>query len=140
MILFFKRHGWLFIIFTLLCMSTLHLIEFEYFSIYNATFRYLIEAILWMILIFSYMHIQLPIGKHTNMILCSLGNRSYSIYLLHLILGKELLKIHNFSSFGVLFNTTLNVFSVFLVTLIVSDISYRFIERPFMAMRIPYLK
>lgn len=80
MISFFKRHGWPFIIFTLLCMSILHFIKFECFSIYNATFSYLIEAILWMILIFSYMHIPLPLDKHTNMILCDLGNRSYSIY------------------------------------------------------------
>ncbi|MFI3137468.1 MAG: hypothetical protein QX197_11910 [Methylococcaceae bacterium] len=65
----------------------------------------------------------------------------YSIYLLHYMVAKAVLKLYSFAGFGVITDALLNVFLLIMpVTLVVADMSYRFVERPFMAMRGSYFK
>jgi peptidoglycan/LPS O-acetylase OafA/YrhL len=140
-IFIFKTYGWFILAILLVLFTLLFKLELGKVSFFASMPGLLIEALLWSLIILTYMHIPLPVNKYINKFFCAAGERSYSIYLLHLMLGQEMLKHYHFTAFGAITNAVLNtLFIVLPITLLVSDISYRFIERPFMAMRVSYFR
>ncbi|MCK5889460.1 MAG: acyltransferase [Methylococcales bacterium] len=138
---FFKKYGWYFII-LLVCLFTL-LFEQSYgpISLFMSTPGFLLEAILCVGVIFSYLHIKLPLESYANKFLCACGERSYAIYLLHYMVAEVLFEYYYFKEYELLERVFLNTFLLILpATLIVADISYRFVEKPFMSMKVSYFK
>lgn len=137
----FTTYGWPILGALVLLFLLYFRLEFGHITLLHAVPGFFIEAVLWALVILTYIHLNLRLHPRLNRLLCALGERSYSIYLLHFMLGEELLKHIKIEQFGILANGVLNtLFLVLPITLIVADIAYRCVERPFMAMRVGYFK
>ena len=122
-----------------------------YFACFNllakAISGFQIEAVLFAICIVAYLSIELPANKLGKMLtfiqyyLAILGRRSFSIYLLHLMIGTLTLKVYRIEINSELLGVFLNVFLLVLpATLLISEFSYRYIEKPFLNMKARYLE
>lgn len=104
------------------------------------TFSFTIEAILWGVVIYSYTSATIHIKKRLDVILSYLGGLSFSMYLLHLpvyyVIQRKFLPIDP--------NPSMHVIKVMLVvipiTILASAVTYRFIEKPFLGLRVKYAK
>lgn len=104
------------------------------------TLSFTIEAILWALIIYAYVCADISINNKLDKTLSYLGGLSFSMYLLHLpvyyVLQKKGFPIdpsHSMHLMKVIFVTLP-------ITIIISSFTYRFIEKPFLSMRVKYLK
>ena len=143
-VLLIKRYAFLFLLVALLALTA-------YFACFNllakAISGFQIEAVLFAICIVAYLSIELPANKLGKMLtfiqyyLAILGRRSFSIYLLHLMIGTLTLKVYRIEINSELLGVFLNVFLLVLpATLLISEFSYRYIEKPFLNMKARYLE
>lgn len=118
------------------------LLKFAEISMFRGVFGFTVEAILWGLVILSYLDMNIPIPKWLDKTLAKLGELSFSIYLLHLLvfsLVQKLIGIIEFVDSAKL-NAVLNVLLIALpLTLLFSLLTYHVIEKPFMEFRKPYL-
>lgn len=104
------------------------------------TFSLTIEAILWSLVIYSYCTATFSINQRIDATLAYLGGLSFSMYLLHLpiyyILQRKLIPMDT--------NITMHLVKVILVvipvTIMVSAITYAYVEKPFLKLRVRYVK
>lgn len=107
-------------------------------TIKTIPFSFTIEAILWSLLIYGYLCCNFEIPKKIDAIMAYLGGLSFSMYLLHLIVAKVLYKsvlTTPTDGIGYVLNTAIFILPV---TIILSSITYRFIEKPFLSLRVRY--
>lgn len=102
-----------------------------------------IEGLLWSVFIVSYV---LIFNKYTNLLskfIAKIGELSFSMYLIHfviiqIIINKGLFIVLDISPFK---NAILNsVVIVVPITILISLITYNLIEKPFLKLRVKYLK
>lgn len=105
------------------------------------TIGFTVEAIIWGLIIYSYLMLGDPKNNFINKILCNLGIISYSVYLLHTpiifsiaMLAEKYIGFPNQNFYLIKF-----IISPIIVILIAS-ISYNCIEKPFLLMKVKYLK
>lgn len=102
-----------------------------------------IEGLLWAIFIVSYLVIFNSYTNPISKILAKLGELSFSIYLIHfvviqIIVSKGLFFVLDISPFK---NAILSsVVIVLPITIVVSLLTYNLIEKPFLKLRVKYLK
>lgn len=104
------------------------------------TFSFTVEAVLWALVIYAYLAAKISINQKLDAILSYLGGLSFSMYLLHLpvyyILQRKGLSIDP--------SPSLHIIKVIIITLpvtiIASAITYSFIEKPFLKLRVKYAK
>lgn len=101
-------------------------------------FSFTVEAILWSLLIYGYVSMGIIINRTLDSALAYLGGLSFSMYLIHLVVYKALtmtLLPKATSNFDFLINA---IAFIIPVTTIVSIITYTFIEKPFLGLRVKY--
>jgi len=104
------------------------------------TLSFTVEAMLWALIIYAYLAAKTSINAKVDAILSYLGGLSFSMYLLHLpvyyVLQKKGLVIDP--------SPYLHIAKVILIilpiTIIASSITYSFIEKPFLKLRVKYAK
>ncbi|MDO9654425.1 acyltransferase, partial [Enterobacter cloacae] len=103
-------------------------------------FSFTFEAIFWSFLIYGYVTLKFNINQKVDAALSYLGGLSFSMYLFHLAVAKALymtvLSPHQ-SKTGAVINTIIFIIPV---TILVSSITYKFIEKPFLELRVKYTK
>ncbi len=104
------------------------------------TFSFTLEAMLWALLIYAYCSAQFSINQRIDAMLAYLGGLSFSMYLLHLPVYYILLsKVMPMDP-----NPTMHLFKVIFVmlpvTVIASAITYTYVEKPFLKLRVKYTK
>lgn len=103
-------------------------------------FSFTFEAVFWSLLIYGYVTFKVDINQRVDAILSYLGGLSFSMYLFHLAVAKALymtvLSPHQTKA-GAVINTLLFIIPL---TIIISSITYRFIEKPFLELRVKYTK
>jgi len=103
-----------------------------------------IEGLLWAFFIFSYLLVSRYIPRFMSRTLSGIGQISYSIYLIHFIIVHNVIQhnfLFNFSSSNLLISAFLNTILIILpMTLMISFITYTYIEKPFLNMRLKYIK
>lgn len=100
-----------------------------------------VEGVLWAITLLGYLHLASGATGWWSRALCAIGTISYSIYFTHFVVitlvtrRGWLLHAGDDTFTGALLTTTVIVLPI---TLAVSAVTYRFVERPFLAMRVRY--
>ncbi|HEB0916339.1 TPA: acyltransferase [Enterobacter cloacae] len=104
------------------------------------TFSFTLEAIIWSVIIYFYSTASININNKIDSALSYLGGLSFSMYLLHLpvyyVLQRKFLPLDPSPSLHV----AKVILIVIPVTIIASSITYRFIEKPFLGLRVKYTK
>lgn len=99
-----------------------------------------VEATLWALVIYAYLTANFKINKRADTVLSYLGTLSFSMYLLH----RPVYYVIQRNGLPVDSEPMLHILKVVLIvipaTVIASSITYRFIEKPFLSMRVKYLK
>lgn len=120
---------------SLVLMSFYVISEKSSFVIYNLSLT--IEAILWALVAYTYLTMNIKINNHVDKYLSYLGSLSFSIYLIHLPVGRWITKMlseyHSIQD-PILFTTIFIVPAV----LIASSVTFALIERPFINLRKGY--
>jgi peptidoglycan/LPS O-acetylase OafA/YrhL len=103
-----------------------------------------IEGFLWAFFIITYLLVAKYIPRFISKILSGIGQVSYSIYLIHFLIIQIAIK-HNFlfkafPSDLVISALIYTTFVIVPITLIISFITYTYIEEPFLEMRSKYIK
>ena len=103
-----------------------------------------IEGSLWAAFIIFYLVGRLQVPGVISWLLCGVGRISYSIYLLHFIVLQIAIN-HNFcikcSESHLVFSAFVNAgLVIFPLTIVLSILTYTFIEKPFLEMRVVYKK
>lgn len=101
------------------------------------------EGLIWAALIPSYIGIAHYIPGRISHALSSIGLLSYSFYLIHFIVISVFINHKLFYDFGmgIKFNALANtILLAFPIILTVSIITYHVIEKPFLSLRVLYLK
>lgn len=101
-------------------------------------FSFTFEAFGWALLILGYTTLSININKRTDSIIAYLGGLSFSAYLTHLVVAKALymtILTPSPDKMSAIINTVLFILPV---TIIVSMITYTFIEKPFLNLRVKY--
>ncbi|KTI66922.1 hypothetical protein ASV01_11425 [Enterobacter kobei] len=104
------------------------------------TFSLTIEAAFWAVVIYAYCAATFSMNQKVDAALAYLGGLSFSMYLLHLpiyyILQRKLIPMDP--------NPTMHLVKVILVvipvTIIASAITYAYVEKPFLKLRVKYTK
>ena len=128
------------ILFTITCLTYYFSIRLDYKLLMNY-FGFIFEAVMWSILLISYLGI---IGENTgkcSSIFSNLGKISFSIYLLHvpvILTIKKIMTETGYSDFvsSVLFLPLVGIPA----TLLIASITYAAFEKPFMSMKCNYYK
>jgi peptidoglycan/LPS O-acetylase OafA/YrhL len=101
-------------------------------------FSFTFEAFGWALLILGYTTLNININKRTDSIIAYLGGLSFSAYLTHLVVAKALymtILTPSSDKMAAIINTALFILPA---TIIVSMITYTFIEKPFLNLRVKY--
>ncbi|HGL5951631.1 acyltransferase family protein [Citrobacter koseri] len=104
------------------------------------TFSFTIEAAFWALLIYAYCSARFSMNQRIDATLAYLGGLSFSMYLLHLpiyyILQRKLIPMDP--------NPTMHLVKVILVvipvTILASALTYAYVEKPFLKLRVKYTK
>lgn len=108
-------------------------------NLYRLTLGMTVEAIAWSTIIIGYASIFNGQGRTTKLI-AKLGNLTFSIYLLHFFLATKIYEYFINSGYG-LNNSIINfIFYAYIPTLLISIITYKGIEKPFLNLKMSYLK
>ncbi|WP_455818005.1 acyltransferase family protein [Pseudomonas cerasi] len=101
------------------------------------------EALVFSMMILGYQYLNVNIPLAVDKLLYRLGEMSFSIYLLHSLILKILTKNIGFLNVTGFFAPDVIIYSVIVllpVVLMVSGLTYSFIEKPFMEMRVKYAR
>ncbi len=101
------------------------------------------EAIVFSMMILGYQYLNVSIPLAIDKVFSRLGEMSFSIYLLHALILEILIKKIGFFSLTGFFAPDVIIYSVIVllpVVLMVSSLTYIFIEKPFMEMRVKYAR
>lgn len=130
-----------------LMLITIALIGITFFMHMNSQmtksfmpFSFTIEAFFWSLFIYGYVFLNININTKVDKVLAYLGGLSFSMYLFHLAVAKSLymtILTPTSGKMDALFNTA---FFIIPVTIIVSAITYKFLEKPFLELRVKYTK
>jgi peptidoglycan/LPS O-acetylase OafA/YrhL len=119
-----------------------YLLQFDDKNMYKGVLGFTVEGILWGLVILAYLDMNIPIPKLLDKGIAKLGELSFSLYLLHLLvfaLMQKLLGVVDFVDSAKI-NAGLNTLFIGLpATILFSILTYNFIEKPFMEFRKPYL-
>ncbi|WP_338884836.1 acyltransferase [Xenorhabdus sp. TH1] len=129
---------------TMIVIALVGITAFMHFNSQNSPlfipFSFTIEAFFWCLLIYGYVSCNIKIPKKFDMALAYLGNLSFSMYLLHLAVSKAAyLTILNPPKNNIEAVTNA-AFLIIPITIILSIITFKFIEKPFLELRIKYTK
>lgn len=130
-----KRYAFLGILLPIILLTSLFHNRTDSWYVYLS---FTFEAILWGILIVSYLNLSFNINHYVDKTLSKLGEISFSLYLLHLPIAIVVDKM-----FSLPVPQTLNV-SLFLTSfkimfiIAISFFTFHTIEKPFMALRVKY--
>lgn len=106
-----------------------------YTATIGGSFSFLIEGLVFAAIIHAYLSPAIVIPNPLSKGLAFVGERSYSIYLFHLLIGKALVSyLDNYfawSSDSLTFATLTALFVIFPIVLLFSALSFRIIEKPF---------
>lgn len=106
-----------------------------------ATLSLDVEAIVWGLLLAAYLSINIHIPKIINKILKNLGALSFSMYLLHLAIGTAVLRITpDQTSNNSIDRIAFILPAILAPTIIISALTYIYIEKPFLRLKKSYLK
>lgn len=119
-------------------LAFLYLFKFKQPNTFYTSLSFPIEAILWGIVTLCYLYIRLLSFKKVCFCLSYLGMCSFSMYLLHLPIGLMLNKLIGWEN-PVTVSTSLFQ-SMIKTIIIVSIFTFNIIEKPFMKLRIKYIK
>ena len=108
-------------------------------NLYRLTFGLTIEAMAWALVILGYASSFRASGEFSRF-LSKLGNLTYSLYLLHLFFGRQLLERALEKGWGLGSPVFDFLIYAYLPTLALSVVTYMGIERPFQRMKVSYLR
>lgn len=98
------------------------------------------EALSWACLIYAYISFSFKFNRYLDKVLSYLGSLSYSMYLWHLSIGIFVLQALSFPESTNIYTSIKNcAIYIFPATLLVSAVTYHFIEKPFLSMKTAYL-
>lgn len=103
-------------------------------------FSFTIEAFFWALLIYGYLCLRLKMNSRIDAIIAYLGSLSFSMYLLHLPVAQVLymtLQLQTSSKIDAILNSIVYHIPV---TILLSAITYQFIEKPFLSLRVKYIR
>lgn len=137
--LMLSRNYIVFIPLTLFALSflTLLMTQSRYTVIYNS-FGFTAEAILWALIIISYLCINININDKIDSVLAYLGGLSFSMYLFHLPIGIIISRFMKNDMDIAINGFVFSIFIVIPITIAVSSLTYSAIEKPFLEMRKKY--
>lgn len=108
-------------------------------NLYRISLGLTVEAIAWSLIIIGYISIVNGAGKLTKFI-ASLGNLTYSIYLLHLFFSYQTYSYFLERGYGFDNDAYNFIFYAYLPILTLSYITYMGIERPFLQLKMRYIQ
>lgn len=99
-----------------------------------------VEGLLWAATLFGYVQLVAGASGLWSRLLCAVGTVSYSMYLTHFVVLTLLIKQQWFVRVGDSFTGAVltTVLLLLPITLLVSAITYRLVERPFLRLRVRY--
>ncbi len=118
----------------------LYLFRFKQPNVFYTSLSFPIEAILWGIVTLCYLYIRLPSFKKVSFCLSYLGMCSFSMYLLHLPIGLMLNQLIGWESPVTLSTSLFQSMIRTIVIIMVSIFTFNIIEKPFMKLRVKYIK
>ncbi len=98
------------------------------------------EAISWSLLIYGYLTLDININKRLDSVLAYLGGLSFSMYLTHLVVAKALYMTVLSVPHDKLVIILYTAIFIVPVTIMVSSLTFHFIEKPFLGLRVKYTK
>ncbi|MCV2533265.1 acyltransferase [Enterobacter wuhouensis] len=104
------------------------------------TLSFTVEAMLWALIIYAYLAAKTSINAKVDAILSYLGGLSFSMYLLHLPVYYVLQKKGLVIDPSPYLHITKVILIILPITIIASSITYSFIEKPFLKLRVKYAK
>lgn len=136
--IYFKNPLWLVSFFLLYT----YLLKFSEVNMFKGVLGFTLEGIAWCVIILAYLDMKMKIPSLIEKSLTKLGELSFSLYLLHLLVFasfKNQFGIINFAE-SIKYNAVFNTILIGLpITILFSLLTYTFIEKPFMEFRKPYL-
>lgn len=99
-----------------------------------------IEAILWSLMIYGYITLGVRINHRFDALLAYLGGLSFSMYLFHLAVIKALRMTVLPTASSHIETVVIIAFAIIPATILVSALSYKYIEKPFLQLRVKYTK
>ena len=124
----------------IISFSFLYLFTFQKNSVFFVSLSFTIEAFLWGIVTLSYIYLKLPSFKKLNNILSYLGMCSFSMYLLHLPIGMMVNQLIGWSVPNSVSSSLLQSIVRVIFIILVSTFTFKIIEKPFMSLRIKYIR
>lgn len=100
-----------------------------------------VEAVLWGLVIYCYMSLNIRVNKKIDNAIAYLGGLSFSMYLLHLAVGRTIykaLELHIPTTASQ--SITYTLIFVLPASLLASVLTYSFIEKPFLSLKKSYTK
>ena len=116
----------------------MYLFTFQKNSIFYTSFSFMLEAILWGMVVLSYVIVNINIPKFLDGLLSKLGEVSFSLYILHLPIGAMVNKLLELPVPTTVIESLFYSFLKFIVVILVSLVTFYAIEKPFMSLRVKY--
>lgn len=103
-----------------------------------------VEGVLWAAFIFLYLMVGHGLPAPFSRVLCAIGRMSYSMYLLHFVIIQIALQhsvLFKYAEDDLVISSLINAVVVILpLTLLLSFLTFTYIEKPFLDMRVVYKK
>ena len=116
----------------------MYLFTFQKNSIFYTSFSFMLEAILWGMVVLSYVIVNINIPKFLDGLLSKLGEVSFSLYILHLPIGAMVNKLLELPVPTTVIESLFYSFLKLMVVILVSFVTFYAIEKPFMSLRVKY--
>ncbi|MEB5973216.1 acyltransferase [Pantoea dispersa] len=139
---FKKLSNWAILIpvFVLSLAALTYLFTFNKTTVGYSTWSFTVEAICWGLVAVCYLNASLPDIKPINTALSYLGMTSFSMYLLHLPLGRMVNSVIGFSNATTVSGSLAESAVRIPIIVAISFFTFYMIEKPFMGMRVKYTK